>query len=250
MSRRFEDKVAVISGGTRGIGRAVAERFASEGASVALCYLRNAEGAREAAALLEGYGVKVLVTKAHVGEPSNIQRWFDEIADVFGRVDFFVSNAASGVIRPATEITANHFDWSMNINARSFLLGAQRAADLMSRGGSIVAMSSQGAGRVLPGYAAVGASKAALEALVRYLAVELAPDIRVNAVSPGVVDTEALKHFPMRAAMLEAARSGTPAGRIVDREDVARTVAWLCSDQATMTTGQTITVDGGAGLLA
>lgn len=250
MTRRFEGKVAVISGGTRGIGREVAERFASEGASIALCYLRNAAAAREAAAALEGRGVKVLVTKAHVGDPKNIDRWFDEIGEVFGQVDFFISNAASGVIRPIKEITANHFDWSMNTNARSLLLGAQRAAGLMPGRGSIVALSSQGAGRVLPGYAAVGASKAALEALVRYLAVELAPDIRVNAVSPGVVDTDALRHFPMREEMLNAARNATPAGRIVTPQDVARAVTWLCSDEAPMTTGQTITIDGGASILA
>lgn len=250
MSRRFEDKVAVISGGTRGIGRAVAGRFASEGASVALCYVRNADAARAAAAELEGCGVKVLVSKVHLGEPEHIGRWFDEIAEVFGRVDFFISNAASGVIKPLEELTARHFDWSMNTNARPLLLGAQRAAGLMTGGGSIVALSSQGAGRVLPGYAAVGASKAALEALVRYLAVELAPAVRVNAVSPGVVDTEALRHFPMRAEMLAAARDKTPAGRLVEPADIAATIAWLCSDEARMTTGQTITIDGGAALLA
>ena len=154
------------------------------------------------------------------------------------------------MIRPIKEITANHFDWSMNTNARSLLLGAQRAAELMDGSGSMVALSSQGAGRVLPGYAAVGASKAALEALVRYLAVELAPKIRVNAVSPGVVDTDALRHFPMRDEMLEAARSGTPAGRIVTPQDVARAVGWLCTAEAAMTTGQTITVDGGASIVA
>ncbi|MGI8773967.1 MAG: SDR family oxidoreductase [Actinomycetota bacterium] len=250
MSRRFEDKVAVISGGTRGIGRAVAERFTSEGASVALCYVRNGDAARATAAELEGRGVKVLVSKVHLGEPDNIGRWFDEIAEVFGRVDFFISNAASGVIKPLGELTARHFDWSMNTNARPLLLGAQRAAGLMTEGGSVVALSSQGAGHVLPGYAAVGASKAALESLVRYLAVELAPAVRVNAVSPGVVDTEALRHFPMRAEMLAAARDKTPAGRLVDPTDIAGTVAWLCSDEATMTTGQTITIDGGAALLA
>ena len=177
-------------------------------------------------------------------------RLFDSVDETFGRLDIFISNAATGVIKPVEELDERAWRWTMDANARALLLGARRAAALMTDGGSMIAMSSGGSTRVLPGYAVVGASKAAIEALVRYLGVELAPRIRVNAVSPGVVDTEALKHFPMREEMLSGAKSKTPSGRLVTPEDVAAVVDFLTSDAAEMITGQTITIDGGAGLLA
>ncbi len=124
-------------------------------------------------------------------------------------------------------------------------LGARHALPFMPPGSSIIALSSLGAGRVLPGYTIVDASKAAIESLVRYLAVELAPKVRVSAVSPGVVDTDALRHFPQRDEMLNVARTSTPMGRLVEPEDVAATIDFLVSDAARMITGQTIVVDGG-----
>lgn len=249
--RDLEGRVALVTGGSRGIGRAVSRAFAARGASVAICYLRNGEAARAACAELEAEAVKALAIRAHLGEAAQVDRLFDEIGAAFGRLDFFVSNAATGVIRPVEGLDHRAFDWTMNANARPLLLGARRAAELMDAGGSIVAMSSNGAERVLPGYAVVGASKAAIESLVRYLAVELGPrGIRTNAVSPGVVDTEALRHFPMRDEMLETARARSPLGRLVTPEDVARVVMWLVSEDAAMVNGQTIVVDGGESLLA
>jgi enoyl-[acyl-carrier protein] reductase III len=162
----------------------------------------------------------------------------------------FVSNAASGVLKPLADIDARGWSWTMDINARAFMFGAQRAAALMPNGGSMVALTSAGSTRVLPGYGAVGASKAALEALVRYLAVELAPSIRVNAVSPGVVDTDALTHFPNGAEIIAEAASRTPAGRLATPEDVAEVVSFLCSPGAEMIRGHTLVIDGGAGLFA
>jgi enoyl-[acyl-carrier protein] reductase III len=162
----------------------------------------------------------------------------------------FVSNAATGVIRPVADLDERAWEWTMNANARALLLCARRARPLMTEGGWMVAMSSGGANRVLPGYAVVGASKASIEALVRYLAVELAPDVNVNCVSPGVVDTDALKHFPMREAMLAEGRAKTPAGRLASPADVADAVRFLTSDAARMVTGHTLVVDGGASLLA
>lgn len=244
-------KSAFITGASRGIGRAIALKLASEGASVAVGFFRNRSKAADVCAEIEGLGVKALPVKAHVGDAEALSRAFDEVGEVFGSLDVFVSNAASGVLRPLAEIDEKGWGWTMDVNARSFLLGAQRAAALMNDGGSMVALTSAGSTSVLPGYGVVGASKAAIETLVRYLAVELAPQrIRVNAVSPGVVDTDALRHFPDREGMLEIGRAKTPAGRLATPEDVAGVVSFLCSPAAEMIRGQIVVVDGGAGLLA
>jgi enoyl-[acyl-carrier protein] reductase III len=167
-----------------------------------------------------------------------------------GPLDAVVHCAATGVIRPALETTDKHFDWTLAANARAFLSLARAAAPQMPAGSSLVAVSSLGSTRVLENYVLVGTSKAALEALVRYLAVELAPQgIRVNAVSGGVVETGALDHFPNREQMLSGSLARTPAGRLVEPGDVADVVAFLCSPAAQMIRGQTIVVDGGFSLV-
>jgi enoyl-[acyl-carrier protein] reductase III len=173
-----------------------------------------------------------------------------EVAEA-GPWDVLVHSAATGVIRPALETDDRHWDWTMNANARALLSLARAAAPTMPEGSSIVAISSLGSFRVLENYVLVGTSKAALEALVRYLAVELAPrGIRVNAVSAGVVETEALDHFPNREQMIAMAQKRTPAGRMVEPSDVADAVEFLCSPGAKMVCGQTLIVDGGYSLLA
>lgn len=251
MARDLEGRVAVVTGGTRGIGRAISLHLAERGANVVVCFLRNRAAADETCTLIEERGVKAHALKVHVGDPQRLAGLFDEAGETFGRVDVLVSNAATGVIKPLAELDLRAWEWTMDTNARALYLAALAARPLMPPGSSIVALSSGGAGRVLPGYSVVGTSKAALEALVRYIAVEFAPlGIRANAVSPGVVDTDALRHFPMRDEMLARARAATPAGRLVTPEDVARVVGFLVSEDASMITGQTIVVDGGAGLLA
>jgi enoyl-[acyl-carrier protein] reductase III len=250
-ARDLEGRVAVVTGGTRGIGRAISLHLAARGANVVACFFRNRAAAEETCAQIEEHGVKARAIKAHVGDPERVSALFDEVGEAFGRVDVLVSNAATGVIKPLPELDLRAWTWTMDANARALYLAALAARPLMVAGSSIVALSSGGATRVLPGYSVVGTSKAAIEALVRYIAVEFAPfGIRANAVSPGVVDTEALAHFPMRAEMLERARKTTPAGRLVTPDDVARVVGFLVSADAAMITGQTIVVDGGAGLLA
>jgi enoyl-[acyl-carrier protein] reductase III len=181
---------------------------------------------------------------------------FDEVEREFGGLDIFVHNAASGYNRPALEQKPRGWDWTMNINARALLFAAQRAVPLMEKrgGGSIVSISSAGSTRVLPDYVVVGASKAALESLTRYLGVELAPkNIIVNAVSPGVVETDALTHFAAlesKENILQKFIEQVPAGRLVSPEDVAGVVAFLCSPAARMIIGQTTHVDGGYMLTA
>jgi enoyl-[acyl-carrier protein] reductase III len=233
-----------VTGGSRGIGRAIALRFARDGAQrVAIGYLRNDTAAEQTAAELRELGAEVTLVRGNVTS----QRVLDDVA-ALGPLDVLVHNAATGVIRPALETEDKHWDWTLNANARALLQLARVAAPSMPDGSSIVALSSLGAQRVLENYVLVGTSKAALESLVRYLGVELAPRVRVNAVSGGVVETGALEHFPNREEMLKAG-AANPVGRLVTPEDIAGAVAFLCSADADMIRGQTIIVDGGFSLL-
>src|SRR5438105_3826419 len=243
----FQGASVFVTGGSRGIGREIARRFAEEGAArVAIGYLRNDSAAEQTAEELRGLGAEVVLVRGNVSS----KRVAEQVEEL-GPLTALVHNAATGVIRPALETEEKHFEWTMAANARALLSLSQAAVPSMEPGSSIVALSSLGAQRVLDNYVLVGASKAALEAIVRYLAVELAPrGIRVNAVSGGVVETEALDHFPNREQMLSWAQERTPAGRMVDPRDLADAVLFLCSPAAEMIRGQTVVVDGGFSLLA
>ncbi|MFC4319876.1 enoyl-[acyl-carrier-protein] reductase FabL [Litchfieldia salsa] len=246
------NKVALVTGSSRGIGKAIALRLAENGYDIVVNYARSKGAALETAAEIEALGRRALVVKANVGKIDKIKELFNEIDQAFGRLDVFINNAASGVLRPAMELEESHWDWTMDINSKALLFCAQEAAKRMEKnnGGTIVSLSSLGSIRYLENYTTVGVSKAAVEALTRYLAVELASkNISVNAVSGGAVDTDALKHFPNREELLEDAKKQTPAGRIVEPEDLVNAVMFLVSDHASMIRGQTIIVDGGRSLL-
>ena len=245
-------KCALITGSSRGVGKAAALRFAENGYNIVINYARSKKAALETAEEIEKLGVKALVVKANVGQPAKIKDMFQQIEEAFGRLDVFVNNAASGVLRPVMELEESHWDWTMNINAKALLFCAQEAAKLMEKtgGGHIVSISSLGSIRYLENYTTVGVSKAALESLTRYLAVELAAEnIIVNAVSGGAIDTDALKHFPNREELLEDARQNTPAGRMVEISDMVDAVEFLTSGKADMIGGQTIIIDGGRSLV-
>jgi enoyl-[acyl-carrier protein] reductase III len=236
----------LVTGGSRGIGREVALRFARNGAGrVAIGYLRNDTAAEQTAEELRALGAEPVLVRGNVAS----SRVAEQVAEL-GPLDALVHCAATGVVRPALETSDKHFDWTLAANARALLSLARASAPRMPAGASIVGVSSLGSSRVLENYVLVGTSKAALEALVRYLAVELASrGIRVNAVSGGVVETDALDHFPNREQMLSWSRERTPAGRLVEPGDVADAVAFLCSPAAEMIRGQTIVVDGGFSLV-
>jgi enoyl-[acyl-carrier protein] reductase III len=235
----------LVTGGTRGIGLAIALRLVRDGASRAvLGYMRNDAAAEEAATQIRAAGAEPVLVRGEVSKEQVIA----ELAS-HGPYRVVVHNAATGVIRPALETTDHHWDWTLNANARALLALARATAPSMPEDSSIVAISSLGSQRVLENYVLVGTSKAALEAVVRYLGVELAPAIRVNAVSGGVVDTGALEHFPNREEMLRSVQR-TPAGRLVEADDIAGAVSFLCSTDAAMMCGQTIIVDGGFSLPA
>ena len=236
----------LVTGGTRGIGLAIAHRLVRDGAGrVVLGYLRNDTAAESAAAEFGKAGVTVDLVRGNVATEATIAK-----LAAGGPYRVVVHNAATGVVRPALETEDKHWDWTLNANARSLLALARATAPAMEPGSAIVAISSLGAQRVLDNYILIGTSKAALESVVRYLGVELAPrGVRVNAVSASVVDTEALAFFPNKDEML-ATVDRTPAGRLVEPADVASAVSFLCSGDAAMVCGQTLVVDGGFSLLA
>jgi enoyl-[acyl-carrier protein] reductase III len=253
----FENKIALITGAGRGIGRAIALHFARLGADIVVNYLRHRAAAEATAAEIQALGRRAWAVKADVGKLEGIECLFAGMerhlteAGLPAGLDFLIHNAASGFNHSAMEQTPKGWEWTMNINARSLLFMAQRAVPLMEQrgGGAIVSLTSPGSTRVLPDYVVVGASKAALEALTRYLAVEFASkNIAVNAVSPGMVLTDGLKHFNTvrnEEGIVERAISLTPARKMVTPEDVAGLVAFLCSPAARMICGQTIVMDGG-----
>ncbi len=247
----FEKKTVLVTGSGRGIGRAIGLHFAALGADVVINFFRNRAPAEATAKEIEALGRRALVVKADVGDLDGITYLFDQVETEFGGLDVFVHNAASGYNREVMKQKPRGWDWTMNINARALLFAAQRAAPLMEKrgGGSIISITSPGSDYVLPEYVVVGASKAALNALTRYLAVEFSEkNIVVNAVSPGVVETDALKHFDtMREDenLIEKTAKATPAGRLVTPEEVAGVVAFLASPAAAMIRGQVITLDGG-----
>jgi len=247
----FENKIALITGSGRGIGRAIALHFARLGADVVVNFFRNRAPAQATTEEIRAMGCQSWLVKADVGDIDDLNRLFDQVERQAGGLDFLICNAASGYNRPVMAQRPKGWDWTMNINARSALFAAQRAVPLMERrhGGAIVNISSPGSFRVLPDYVVVGASKAALEAVTRYLAVELASkNIVVNAISPGVVLTDALKYFDsMRKDenIMQRVVAHTPAGRLVSPEDIAAVAAFLCSPAASMIRGQVILVDGG-----
>jgi len=246
MTAPLEGKVALVTGAARGIGRAIARKLGSAGCDVAVNYYNSHDEAEALCEELRRIGRRAVAIKASVAMPDSVDELFEEFRRHFDRVDILVNNAASGVLRPAMEMSLKHWRWCMETNALALALLAQHAVPLMPAGGRIIALSSMGAVRAMPAYGFIGASKAALESLVRTLAQELGPSgIRVNTVSAGVVDTDALSHFPNREQLLESSAQRTPADTALSPEDVAGAVYLLCLPEAGMINGHTLVVDGG-----
>ena len=252
MDLRLRGKRALVTGASRGIGRAIALSLADVKVDVAINFFRHRAPAEAVAKEIEARGARALLVRGNVADEAHVLRMFDEIEAAWGGIDILISNAASGVLKPVSELTLHHFHWTMDINAGALLPLVQHLLHMPARGPrTVVAVSSLGAIRAIPNYTAVGASKAALESMVRHLAAELAPHgVRVNAVSAGTVDTDALKHFPNREQLLEESARRTPAGRMITPQDVANVVVFLCTEYASMIHGQTLVVDGGYSILA
>jgi enoyl-[acyl-carrier protein] reductase III len=240
----FSGRTALVTGGSRGIGRAISRAFARCGARVVVNFREDRASAEETVAQIETAGGSALALRANVLHPEEVRSL---VASV-GELDFIVHNAALGSFKPALELRANQWDLSLAINARALLLLAQEAAPILRDGGSVVAVSSLGSTRVVPAYGAIGASKAALESIARSLAIEMAPRVRVNLVSGGVVDTPSIRRHPGWEELSERAIAQAPAGRLGFPEELAEVVLFLCSPAASWIVGQTIVVDGGMSL--
>ncbi len=254
MTRPFENRVSLITGASRGIGRALALTLARDGASVVVNYARNADLAAEVVREIERLGSRGVAVQANVEAPEEIDRLFDRVESEFGRLDHFVSNAAASSFKKVVDLKAHNLDRSFDLNVRAFVLGAQRAVRLMKGGGRIAVLSSYGSIRAYPTYANLGSNKAAIEAFVRYMAVEFAPlGINVNAINGGLIDTESCAYFYERVpgmAPMDSVLAKIPKGRMGSPQEVADTIAFLLAPQSEYITGQTICVDGGLSVIA
>jgi enoyl-[acyl-carrier protein] reductase III len=247
MNPSLAGKIAFITGGARGIGRACALKLAGAGCDVTFAYHNSHEEADSLCAAIRALGRRVMAVQADVSDPTSLAEAFVEFRKQFDHVDIVISNAAIGVLKPAMELSLKHFRRCMETNALALNTLAQNAVPIMPEGGCIIGLSSLGSVRAIPHYTFIGASKAALESLARGLAQELGytKKIRVNIVSAGVVDTDALKHFPNREQLLAEYARRTPLGPTLTTEQVADAVFLLCLPEAAMITGHTLVVDGG-----
>ena len=243
-------KKAIITGGTRGIGKAIASRLAAEGCALVLNYLDDDETARATLGELRAKKSEATLVKANLADPAEARRLCDEALKALGGIDYLVHCAALGTFKKVSDLRLNQWDLSFDINVKSFLVMCQKISPAMKNGGAIVALSSSGAARYVPNYGAIGISKAALECLVKYLAVEfIGSGIRVNSVSAGPVETRALAAFPHPERMKEEMSVRTPAGRLGRPEDLTGLVSFLLSPDAAWIIGQVVVADGGLSLV-
>ncbi len=248
-------RVTLITGSSRGIGRVLAMKLARKGEHVVVNYKKNAELAEEVVRQMREAGGGGIAVQADIEEPADIDALFEAINASYGRLDAFVANAAASAFKPISGLRLHHLDRNWAMNVRSFVLGAQRAVDLMGdRGGRIVAVTSYGSLRAFPTYASLGAAKAAVETYVKFMATEFGPrDITVNAVNGGLIDTDSLEYFYQRVpgmAPMGSVVEKIPLGRPGTADDMASAVEFLLGENAGYITGQTITVDGGLTVVA
>ena len=247
---KTKDKNILITGGSRGIGKAITLAQSSKGVNVFINYLRDDESALKTKREAEKKGAKVFLLPGNIGDPERILDIFKEIGTKTDHLDVLIHNAALGVFKPVHRLRVKDWDISLDVNAKALLLLSQSALPLMKvHGGKIVTISSLGSTHFTPNYGAIGISKAALEAVVRYLAVELAPyKIHVNAVSGGLVETESLKMFPNFQEMKKEFLRRTPGGRIGTPEDIEKVISFLLTPGSDWIYGQTLIADGGYSL--
>ena len=246
MSLLFSGKVALITGGARGIGKATALKLAEHGADIAIVYYNSSDEAELLVKHIESMGRRAHCFQANVADHRSVKDMFVLFKEQFDRLDFLISNAASGVLKPALKMSTKHWRWCMETNALALNHLVVEGQDLMHKGGRVIGLSSLGAERAIPNYGFIGASKAALEALVRSLSLEMAhKGVTVNAVSAGVVDTDALKHFPNREQLLDEYQARSLSDRPLVPEDVANTIYLLCQPEADMINAHTLFVDAG-----
>jgi len=251
MSKELAGKVALVTGAARGIGRATALKLARAGCAVVVNYFNSSDLAETLCTEIQAFGGEAVAIQASVTDAASISELFETIQRHHQQIDILVSNAASGVLKPAMDMSLKHWRYCLETNAFALNLLIQTGRALLVKGTRIVALTSEGSHKAIPNYAFIGASKAALESLMRSLSLELAADgIALNAVCAGAVDTDALKYFPNREQLLAASAEKSLAGKPLTPEDVANAVYLLCLPESAMIMGQTITVDGGYSIIA
>jgi enoyl-[acyl-carrier protein] reductase III len=246
MSLILANKVALITGGARGIGRATALKLAGAGCDIAIVYYSSSDEAQQLVEQIQQLGRRALAIRANVADQLSVKEMFDQYSQEFNQLHFLISNAASGVLKPALKMSTKHWRWCLETNALALNHLVCEGKELMPNGSRIIALSSLGAHRAIPNYAFIGASKAALEALVRSLSLELAPSgITVNTVSAGVVDTDALKYFPNRQQLLDEYQAHSLSSEPLTPGHVADAIYLLCLPEAKMINAHTLFVDAG-----
>ncbi len=244
----IKGKVAVVTGASKGIGAAIAKSLAAEGASVVVNYAGSKDAAERVVADIKAKGGQAIAVQANVAKEADVKRLFDETKKTYGRVDVLVNNAGVYAFQPLADATAEEFHREFDINVLGTILAAREAANHIGKdGGSIVNVSSVVATKGLPQIAIYSATKGAVDALTRALAVELAPrNIRVNTIAPGAIDTEGFAAVGLKGSDMEKQMvADTPLGRLGVPEDIARVAVFLASDQSRWVTGQQIIASGG-----
>jgi len=247
--RGFEGKIALITGSSRGIGRALALRLAARGATPIINYKINQEAAAQTVAEIQRLGSSGMAIRADLESLEEIEAMFDQVQERYGRLDFFISNASASNFHHFMDLKPHHLERTFNLNVRAFVVGTQRAVRLMpSEGGRVVVLSSYGSIRSFPTYANLGSAKAAIETWARYMSVELAPlGVNVNAVNGGIIETDSSSYFYStgRVPSLETVLPKIPKKRMGTAAEVAECVLFLLSPGAEYVTGTTLIVDGG-----
>src|SRR5262245_49925261 len=248
MAKKLAGKVAVVTGASKGIGAAIAQQLAAEGAAVVVNYATSREGAEQVVSQIERKGGTAVAVQANLAKEGDIRRLFAETKKVFGKLDILVNNAGIYEFAPLENVTPDHFHKQFDLNVLGLILSSQEAVKLFgTAGGSIVNISSVVATSALPNISVYSATKAAVNVITKSLAAELGPrKIRVNAVNPGMIETEGVHAAGIADSdFRKETEAKTPLGRIGQPQDIAPAVAFLASDDASWITGETLYISGG-----